>query len=179
MNCNGNAPLFIAVMANDRDVVSELVKSEADVSLFEIKSSNHDEVVDALMALAPAPTADSENEDVDGDVVDAKLIRAFDRMIRNKGLASPVEKNRTAEYAAFRDGLKWIAAEDCEAIVDEFLSLMNEVKEDGDAKQFVQENETRIAELSERYTASEENPGELLKEYLKEQKKLKKLEKPA
>ncbi|MGK0186623.1 MAG: hypothetical protein ACI9R3_002406 [Verrucomicrobiales bacterium] len=175
VNCNGHSPLFIAVMANDREVVSALVNNEADVSLFEIKSTDKEEIVEALMALAPAPAV--ETDDTEKDVVDAKLIRAFDRMIRSNGLGAPVTRNRTAEYAAFAEGLKWIAAEDCEAVVAEFMTLIDTARGDEGGElpaSFLEENGTRIVELSESYTSSEEIPGDLLKEYIKEQKKLKK-----
>ncbi|MEM7145267.1 MAG: hypothetical protein AAF591_09025 [Verrucomicrobiota bacterium] len=137
-------------------------------------------LVDALMALlTPAGGGDEKSGDDDDDPVDAKVVRAFDRMIRNKGLGEPLVKKREEAYGVFLDGLKWIAAEECEEVVSEFLEMVKLVRaeagEEGMAS-FLEDNAARIGELSERYGASEEVPGELLKEYLKERKKQAKAE---
>ena len=169
INCNGSAPLFTAVMANDRTIVTALIEKGADTSAFEINLTDQDEAVEALMALAPAQPAPDE-----GDPVDAKLVRAFDRMIRNKGLSAPIQKGRTAEYPAFADGLKWIAAEECHACVTELLEMVEQGPgpngDDDGLSQFLADHAPRVDELSARYTAADELPGELLKDYLKEKK---------
>lgn len=172
INCFGSSPLFIGIMANDQNVVEALVERGADVSTFSITATDKAEVVAALMALAPQrndPAGAGDNK------VDPKLVRAFDRMIRNKGLGEPIIKNRSAEYTAFAEGLKWIAAEDCHAVVAEFLDMVEFVRsEKGDAgmPEFLEENAARIKILSDRYANLDESPRDLLKDYLKEQKKL-------
>ena len=98
-------------------------------------------------------------------------------MIRNKGFREPFAKKRGGEYPAFRDGLQWIAAEDCHACVSEFLGLIADVPDsvgDGDGEALeacFSENAGRISEIQARYVAAEDLPGELLKDYLKERKK--------
>ena len=171
INCNGSEPLFIAIMAENRELVSLLIEKGADVSMFEIISTDPQEVIELLMKLAPAPEEEPAEE-----TVDAKRVRAFDRMIRNKGLAEPIAKGRWDEYTAFRDGLKWIAAEECHDAVNEFIEMIElalpEIGEAGIPDFLSNGSAARVAELSERYAAAEEVPGELLKEYLKERKKV-------
>ncbi len=171
INCSGSSPLFIAIMASDRDIVSVLVEKGADVSLFEITATGHDEIVDGLMKLAPAT-----GEDPGESAVDAKQLRAFDRMIRNKGLAEPIRKGRGEEYAGFLEGLKWIAAEQCHAIVKDFLDLLGDLPAETDPAvgipRLLEDHAERVAELGNRYAGAEEIPRELLKDYLKEQKRL-------
>ena len=177
INFNGSTPLFVAIMAGDREVVTVLVEQGADASLFGLDVSEPEEIVEALMKLAPAPVVEDEAGGAEEDPVDGKLARAFDRMIRNHGLAEPWRKGRGSEYAAFRDSLRWIAAEECHAVVDEFIGMVEvasaEIGEEG-IPALLEENAARVAELSERYLAAAdgEEPRELLKEYLKERKKV-------
>ena len=170
INCNGSEPLFIGIMSLNRELIALLIEKGADVSMFELVSNDPTDVIELLMQLAPTP-----EEEPDDETVDAKRVRAFDKMIRNKGLSEPVTKDRWEEYSAFRDGLKWIAAEECHDVVNEFLEMIDHVlPEIGEAgiADFLQTNSTRVAELSERYAAAEEVPGELLKDYLKDRKKV-------
>jgi hypothetical protein len=144
------------------------IEEEGEV---EPEGGEREKLIDALMALMKQ----GEPEEVDSDdPVDAKVVRAFDRMIRKAGLGEPIHKKRDGEYGVFVEGLKWVAAEECEVVVSEFLEMVElvrtEVGEDGVPKLLV-ENVARIEELSERYVLAEEVPGELLKEYLKERKK--------
>ena len=62
INFNESTPLFVAVMAGDRAVVTVLVEQGADVSLFGLDAvaGEPQDVIDALMQLAPAPVADEE-----------------------------------------------------------------------------------------------------------------------
>lgn len=172
LDFDGGSPLFIGIMAGDRAVVEALVERGADASIFGIVSDDGDrgKVVEALMKLAPSTEAPPE-----ADPVDAKLVRAFDRMIRGKGLGEPLRRNRGGEFTAFADGLKWIAAEESHACVAEFLEMIETVRaESGDAglPRFLEENEARVAEIGARYLASDEQIGELLKEYRRERRKL-------
>ncbi len=176
IDCDGSAPLFAAIMANQRDIVTTLLDKGADVSIFELDVTEHEEIVEALMKLAP-PEETEGGDGLEMVEVDAKMVRAFDRMIRNKGLAEPIQKKRGEEYSAFRDALKWIAAEDCYGVVMEFLEMLElAVKEGGDdgVPQFLEDDAARIKELSAAYLAAseEEVPGDLLKDYLKERKKV-------
>ena len=167
---NGSSVLIIAIMAGDRDTVSTLVELGADVSCFELQVTNHEAIVDALMKGTP-----KTDEILEEDPVDAKLVRAFDKLIRAKGLDEPFKKNRGGDYPAFRDGLRWIAAEECHAVVTGFLELIGPARsESGDlgVDAFLAENASRIEELTNKYTSAEEIPGDLLKDYLKERKKL-------
>ena len=109
--------------------------------------------------------------------MDAKMLRAFHRMISNKGFAEPVKKGRLGEYEAFRKGLGSIAAEDCQALVSEFLELVKPAQDDAEAVAAILSdpaNAEKLAELGERYlhASEDEQPGELLKDYLKERKKI-------
>ncbi len=165
-----SSPLIIAIMAGDRATISTLVELGADLSCFELRVDGHDAVVDALMAGAA-----SGDEAPEEDPVDAKLVRAFDKMLRTKGFGEPIKKQRASEFAAFAEGLKWIAAEECLGITHEFLALLDPVRAaSGDAGlgSFLEDEAEAIAALSERYAAAEEAPTELLKDYLKERKKL-------
>lgn len=169
INFGGSTPLIGAILAGDRPTVEILVELGADVSCFALPASigsDRSSVVDALMAAGPGT-----GEVPDEDPVDAKALRAFDRMIRNKGLAEPFKKKRGQEYATFRDGLKWVAAEDCHAVINEFLELLDQVAE-SDILDYLAAKAEQIAALSERYVAADDAPTELLKEYLKERKKL-------
>jgi len=170
INHSGSSPLILAIMANDRKTVETLVELGADLSCFELKVSNQEGIIDELMKGAPS-TGDVPEE----DPVDAKVLRAIDKQIRNKGLGEPFAKKRGAEYPTFLDGLKWIAAEECHAIVDEFLKQIEPSRqESGDigVDQYLKEHAAEVEELSARYVAVTDLPGELLKEYLRERKKL-------
>ncbi len=170
INFGGSSPLITAILAGDRATVATLVELGADVSCFELGTLKPDAMVDALMRTAP-----SQEEVPEQDPVDAKLVRAFDRMIRNKGLGEPFKKNRGAEYPAFCDGLKWIAAEDCLAVVKAFLEEIEPVRTaEGDAgiHAFLKEQSETLEGRHQDYLAVSELPGELLKDYLKERKKL-------
>ncbi|MEM8955889.1 MAG: hypothetical protein AAGD22_17165 [Verrucomicrobiota bacterium] len=147
-------------------------------------SGAREQLVDALMALVTPAGHDESGGDggegtADEDPVNAKVVRAFDRMIRNKGLGEPLVKKREEEYGIFLKGLKWLAAEECELVVLEFLEMVElvgaEAGEEGMAS-FLEDNAARIGELSERYQLGEDLPVELLKEYLKERKKQAKAE---
>jgi hypothetical protein len=170
INCKGYSPLFIAIQNADRAVLKVLVERGADVSVFEIDAEG-DDPVEQLMKMAPdqETQSDTELESEGMAELDAKMIRAFQRMIINKGIAEPLAKGRGDEFEAFADGLRSIAAEECHAIVREFLD--REKPEDTDG---TNDTET-LAALSERYAKAteEEQPGELLKDYLKESKKVK------
>ncbi len=172
INFGGSSPLFVAIAGADRAIVSLLVERGADVSIFEIESKEKDEIVDQLMVLAEESQTGGEKESAE---IDGKMLRAFDRMIRNKGLAEPFAKDRAGEYGAFKEGLKWIAAEECHSVVSEFLEMVDmvrgEIGEEG-IPGFLDDNVARIDELSKRYADADEAPGDLLKDYLKEQKKL-------
>ncbi len=170
INHSGSSPLILAIMANDRSTVEALVELGADVSCFELKVSNQEGIIDELMKGAPS-TGDVPEE----DPVDAKVLRAIDKQIRNKGLGEPFAKKRGVDYPTFLDALKWIAAEDCHTIVEEFLQNIEPSRQEfGDVgvDQYLKEHAGEIEELSARYVAVSDLPGELLKEYLKERKKL-------
>ena len=170
INHSGSSPLILAIMANDRPTVEALVELGADISCFELKVSNQEGIIDELMKGAPS-TEDVPEE----DPVDAKVLRALDKQIRNKGLGEPFAKKRGADYPTFLDALKWIAAEDCHTIVEDFLQRVEPSREEsGDVgvDSFLKEHAAEIEELSARYVAVTDLPTELLKEYLKERKKL-------
>lgn len=172
IDCNGSSPLFIAIMENNRDVVALLVERGASVKDFELDGIDDQEAVVArLMLLAPQPEAEAPAE----GTVDAKLLRAFDRMIRNKGFAEPFKKGRGDEFQAFLDGLKWVGAEECYANAKEFAELLDHARQTGGeagVPMFLQENTMIIDSLSEKYASAEESPGDLAREFLKEQKKV-------
>ena len=174
INCSGGLPLYVAIMARDRVIVSALVQNGADPTIFEVRGSDQNEIVDALLALAPTATNASDAPQDDADPVDAKLVRAFDKMIRSKGFGEPLRKGRGSDYPAFRKRLMWIASEECEGCVAEFIG-MAEAGLEAEGREgtlpFLEENATRISELSERYRAAPEVPVDLLKDYLKERKK--------
>lgn len=182
INCNGSSALFFAVQNGDRAVVKILVERGADVSCFELDGAQSDELVEQLMAMVP----DSGQQKKPGEgmvELDAKMLRAFDRMIRNKGFAEPINQGRHDDYEAFCEGLRCVAAEECHVIACEFLELIKLVAAEGadadpDAaiSAFLNdpENAERLADLGERYAkaSEDEQPGELLKDYLKERKKI-------
>ena len=168
----GGSPLITAILAGDRATVATLIELGADTACFElaIPATEPEAIVDALMQSAPR-----QDEVSNEDPVDAKLVRSFDRMIRNKGLGEPFKKNRGGEYPAFCDGLKWIAAEECHAVVQAFLEKIEPIRaEAGDAgiRAFLTEQGEALESWQQNYSAVPELPTELLKEYLKERKKL-------
>ena len=175
VNCNGCSPIFFAMEAGDRPVVEALLERGAEVAMFGVDRESED-AVELLLGICSQGDAEPKS-DTDGMAeLDAKMIRAFDRMVRTKGFAEPIKKKRTAEYQAFCDGLGSLAAEDCQALVKEFLEWAKP-EEEAEAIEFVgaEENAEKLADLDERYAkvTSEELPGELLKDYLKEMKKVK------
>lgn len=175
INHNGGTPLFTAIMAHDHAAISLLLENGADASVFLPDGPAGGDAAAALLALAPAPGAAAAGSADSAEVVDAKLVRALDRMIRREGLAAPIAKGRGADYPAFSQGLKWIAAEECHSCVMELLAMIESAgigAEDGAIAGFLRENAARIGELSERYMRAEEVPGDLLRDYLKEKRKL-------
>mgnify|MGYP001819164749 CR=1 FL=1 len=177
VDCNGYSPLFLAIQNSDRPVIAALVERGADFAIFEASEDKGD-VVDQLMMLAPKRGSESEEGMPE---VDAKMVRAFDRMIRNKGFAEPVNKGRPEDYGAFREALKRIAAEECHSLVSEFMDLVERTggeagDSDGAMAKVITDADLaeQLNDLGDRYrSASEdEQPGELLKDYLKEQRKL-------
>ena len=178
IDCNGCSPVFFAIENGDRVLLAALLERGADVVMFEVDESQG-EVIDQLLKIKSQ--AEMADECVaDGMVeLDAKMIRAFDRMLRNKGIAEPIKKGRLGEYQAFLDGLGSLAAEECQAVVREFLDWLRP-EGDADAEESANEllaeteNAARLEEWSERYSKATEAelPGELLKDYLKERKKV-------
>lgn len=184
IDCNGCSPVFFAIENGDRAIISALVERGADVSIFEVDPGG--DVVEQLLAISPGSSAAADGDGggeaaVEMAELDAKMIRAFERMVRNKGIAEPVLKGRWGEFPAFCDALQSLAAEECQAIASEFVALVKAGQEEADeevAKAFVAaaENADALADLGARYLVAteDEQPGELLKEYLKERKKLNK-----
>jgi hypothetical protein len=133
-----------------------------------------------------------------GDLTVIQLIGALDRMIRRKGLAEPFSKKRGDDYPIFRKALGGIGAEDCHAVVGEFLDALDEARaaaqaqpdsqadsntnrDDTSAEReisliddsiFLEAEAERINEWSTRYAGTDEAPATLAREYLKERKKL-------
>ena len=170
INHSDSSPLILAIMAGDRVTVSTLIELGADVSLFETNASERESLIDELMK-----GTQSSQPISDEDPVDAKLVRAFDKLIRTKGLGEPFAKKRGADYPAFHDSLKWLAAEDCQLIVEDFLQRLEPSRQaEGDigVDRYLNEHSAAIKELSGNYAAATDLPAELLKEYLKERKKL-------
>ena len=59
---NCSSPLFVAIMAGNREVVAKLVERGADVALFELKSIGDDERVAELMR--PWTSAEGPGEEL-------------------------------------------------------------------------------------------------------------------
>ena len=204
VNCKGGSPLFLAIMAGERSVVEVLVERGADLSMFLSAALVPDNVpledrVDALMACGPGPSSKDDDGDDDsatssGDEpeIDPKLIGALDRMIRRNGLVEPFLKKRADELPTFRKALGGIGAEDCHAVVSEFLDALEEARAQAGSSAEAEEAATdsdremtefddriflvaeteRISEWSTRYASTEEAPAALAREFLKERKKL-------
>lgn len=173
INFGGSSPLITAILAGDRETVAILVELGADVSCFQLTTSADDPqaTVDALIRSAPGGDGDAVPKD---DPVDAKVVRAFNKWIRAKGLVEPLAKGKGAAYGTFSDSLKWIAAETCHEVVQEFHALVSALPGDpGKAPaNLLEEHGSQVESLTQRYLSSEERPTELLKDYLKERKKL-------
>lgn len=213
INYNGGSPIFIAIMAGERRAAEVLVERGADVSMYlpadcVAGNLNAVELIDMLMACGcwGGKIAGAKNEgDVEGEssgapAIDSKLVGAIDRMIRRNGLREPFLKKRGEDYPAFRAALGGIGAEDCHAVVSEFLDELEAARStqgenvaaeesavaedaatersepesdvDYDDSIFLDTESERIAEWSTRYLTAEESPADLAKEYLKERKKL-------
>lgn len=204
LNCKGGSPLFLAIMAGERSVVEALVERGADPSMFLTPAQAAEEVpladrLDSLMACGPAPSSKGDDSEEGPSAssgnepeIDPKLIGALDRMIRRKGLVEPFLKKRADELPTFRKALGGIGAEDCHAVVGEFLDALEEARAQADSSAEAEEAEAdsdremtefdesifleteteRISEWSTRYASTEEAPAALAREYLKERKKL-------
>jgi|MDTC01.3.fsa_nt_gb hypothetical protein len=84
------------MMAGDRTIVSTLIELGATVSQFALRETEHEAIVDSLVRSA----AFARNM-LDEDPVDVKLVRAFDKQLRNKGLAEPFKNQLARSIAPF------------------------------------------------------------------------------
>ena len=162
IDCNGSSPLFLAIGTGSRELIQLLLERGAETSLFQISSDEKD-AVDKLLALVPPLKGSNPGEEIE---IDPKVLRAFDRMVLKAGLLEPIRKNRKSDYEAFAAALEEVAAESCYAIVREFLT-------DTADKSETDLLSISTSEADEKYRAAseEEEPRELLKQYLKELKK--------
>jgi len=189
INCNGGSPVFIAMMENERASLETLLEHGADVSTFIPDGSPEADLdladrIDFLLACGGHGDNANSGGDSGAPEVDSKLVGALDRMIRRNGLAEPFIKKRASDFPAFRQALGGIGAEDCHAVVSEFLDELESARAEQieraendevsviDDNIFLEAEAERIAEWSTRYIAAEESPPALAKEYLKERKKL-------
>lgn len=188
IDCNGGSPVFIAMMKNERASLETLVEHGADISAFIAEGSPQAALglaqrIDFLLACGGHGNSASSGID-DDPKIDSKLVGALDRMIRRNGLVEPFKKKRGSDFPAFRQALGGIGAEDCHAVVSEFLDQLESARTEQieradndeasviDDSIFLEAEAERIAEWSTRYVTAEESPPTLAKEYLKERKKL-------
>ncbi len=189
INCNSGSPVFIAMIENERASLETLIEHGADVSTF-IREGTPEAAlefaqrIDFLLACGGHGDSATSGGDSDDPQIDSKLVGALDRMIRRNGLIEPFIKRRGSDFPAFRQALGGIGAEDCHAVVSEFLDELESARAEQIARAendevsvfddgiFLEAEAERIAEWSTRYVAAEESPPALAKEYLKERKKL-------
>ena len=188
INCNGGSPVFIAMMENERESLVTLLEHGADISTFIPEGSPEAELeaeerINFLLACGGHGEAAGGGGD-DALEVDSKLVGALDRMIRRNGLVEPFIKKRASDFPAFRQALGGIGAEDCHAVVSEFLDELESARAEQieraennevsviDDNIFLEAEAERIADWSTRYVTAEESPPALAKEYIKERKKL-------
>ena len=189
INCNGGSPIFIAMMENERASLETLLEHGADISTFISEGSPEaalelEQRIDFLLACGGHGDSKDSTGGSDTPQVDSKLVGALDRMIRRNGLVEPFIKKRGSDFPAFRQALGGIGAEDCHAVVSEFLDELEAARAEQieraendevsviDDAIFLEAEAERIAEWSTRYVTAEESPPALAKEYLKERKKL-------
>ncbi len=163
VNFQGGAPLFLAIMNRNRDIIHLLLDHGANAESFIAKKKlslvrDREDLVEELIACAPHNPRD----------VKPDQIAEIDTAIRNEGVEYLLAEIDWDKATRFRDSLDAIGAGSSHRCVAELLQwVRSENGNDRDALgTFLVSNETTITEYRERYIASGEDLIALANEYV-------------
>lgn len=163
VNFQGGAPLFLAIMNRNRDIIHLLLDHGANAESFIAKKKlslvrDREDLVEELIACAPHNPRD----------VKPDQIAEIDTAIRNEGVEYLLAEIDWDNATRFRDSLDAIGAGSSHRCVAELLQwVRSENGNDRDALgTFLVSNETTITEYRERYIASGEDLIALANEYV-------------
>ncbi|MEX2577861.1 MAG: hypothetical protein WD342_02290 [Verrucomicrobiales bacterium] len=163
INHQGGAPLFLAIVNRNRDVIRFLLDEGAEAESFIAKKKlalveTRDDLVEELIACAPRNPREVKPEQ----------IREIDSGIREAGVAYLVSDLDWDKAAGFRDSLDAIGAGASHRCVAEFLQWAR--SEHGASREglsdFLNRHDHAVTEYRERYLSSGENLVELASEFV-------------
>jgi len=163
VNLHGGAPLFLAIMNRNRDIIDFLLEEGADAEGFIAKKKlslihNREDLVEELIASAPYNPRD----------VKPDQIEEIDSGIRESGVSFLVSDLDWDKAARFRDSLDAIGAGTTHRCVAEFLQWArseNGANREG-INDFLTTNHDAVSEYRDRYLTSGENLVELAAEFV-------------
>lgn len=163
VNYQGGAPLFLAIMNRNRDLIHLLLDHGASAESFIAKKKlslvgHREDLVEELIACAPHNPRD----------VKPDQIAEIDTAIRNEGVEYLLAEIDWDKATRFRDSLDAIGAGGSHRCVAELLQwVRSENGTDRDALgNFLVSNETTITEYRERYIATGEDLIALANNYV-------------
>lgn len=163
INLHGGAPLFLAIMNRNREIIDFLLDQGADADGFIAKKKlslikSREDLIEELIACAPYNPRDVKPEQ----------IQEIDSGIRQSGVEFLVSELDWDKAARFRDSLDAIGAGTTHRCVAEFLQWArseNGTSRDG-IGDFLSANHDAISEYRDRYLMSGENLVELAAEFV-------------
>jgi len=163
LNCNGNSPIFLAILNKNRGLLNLLIDQGAETDSFLAKKRlalirSREDLIEELIACAPHNPRDVKPEQIE----------EIDTGIRNDGVAFLLAEVEWDHATGFRDSLDAIGAGSSHRCVAEFLQWAQSehgLQRDG-LGNFLSENKHAIQEYRTRYLSSGEDLVELAREYL-------------
>lgn len=165
LNCNGNSPVFLAILNKNRNLLNLLIDHGAETDSFLARKRldlirSREDLIEELIACAPHNPRDVRPE----------KIEEIDTGIRNGGVEFLLAEVDWDHATGFRDSLDAIGAGSSHRCVAEFLQWAQTehgLQRNG-LGNFLSENKHAIEEYRERYLSSGENLFELANDYLSE-----------
>ncbi len=165
LDCQGHAPVFLAILNRNREILNLLIDHGAETESFLPKKKlklirSREDLIEELIACAPQNPRD----------VKPDQIEEIDTGIRNDGVEFLLAEVDWDNATRFRDSLNAIGADSSHRCVAEFLQWAQAehgLQRDG-LGDFLSENKHAIEDYRERYLTTGENLVELANEYLAE-----------
>ncbi len=163
LDCHGNAPIFLAIMNRNRNILNLLIDRGAETDFFLAKKRlklirSREDLIEELIACAPQNPRD----------VKPDQIEEIDLGIRNDGVKFLLSEMDWDNATRFRDSLNAIGAGSSHRCVAEFLQWAqseNGLQRDA-LNDFLTENKPAIEDYRDRYLATGEDLVALANEYL-------------
>lgn len=163
INLHGGAPLFLAIMNRNREILDFLLEKGANAEGFIAKKKlsliqGREDLIEELIACAPYNPRDVKPEQIE----------EIDSSIRESGVSFLVSELDWDKAARFRDSLDAIGAGTTHRCVAEFLQWArseNGANRDG-ISDFLSINQDAVSEYRDRYLTSGENLVELAAEFV-------------